>query len=144
MGSHLDSTNGSPTCTHIAIHARDVDRSVEFYTRYADLVEVHRRRDDTTTVVWLGEPGHEREFVIVLLGMPHRDAVHPSPIAHIGYAVDSRETVDRIGALADAAGILLEQPCNAGPIVGYFCIIEDPDGNWIEFSHGQSLGRHAD
>ncbi|MEE8312481.1 MAG: VOC family protein [Candidatus Binatia bacterium] len=143
MGSHLDSTNGSPTCTHIAIHARDVDRSVEFYTRYADLVEVHRRKDDTTTVVWLGEPGHEREFVIVLLGMPHRDAVHPSPIAHIGYAVDSRETVDRIGALADAAGILLEQPRNAGPIVGYFCIIEDPDGNWIEFSHGQSLGRHA-
>jgi catechol 2,3-dioxygenase-like lactoylglutathione lyase family enzyme len=109
-----------------------------------NLVEVHRRQDDSTTVVWLGERGHERDFVIVLLGMPHRDAVTPGPIAHIGYAVDSREIVDRLGALADSAGILLERPRDAGPIVGYFCIVEDPDGNWVEFSHGQSLGHHAD
>jgi len=144
MGSRVDFANGSPTCTHIAIHARDVERSVEFYARYVNLVEVHRRQDDSTTVVWLGERGHERDFVIVLLGMPHRDAVTPGPIAHIGYAVDSREIVDRLGALADSAGILLERPRDAGPIVGYFCIVEDPDGNWVEFSHGQSLGRHAD
>ena len=144
MGADSGSSNGSPTCTHIAIHARDVERSVEFYTRYASLVEVHRRVDDSTTVVWLGEPGREREFVIVLLGVPHRDAVHPGPMAHIGYAVDSRETVDRIGERADAAGILLLKPQDAGPIVGYFCIVEDPDGNWIEFSHGQSLGGDHD
>ena len=28
---------------------------------------------------------------------------------------------------------------DAGPIVGYFCIVEDPDGNWLEFSFGQSI-----
>jgi hypothetical protein len=36
--------------------------------------------------------------------------------------------------------ITVEPPQDAGPIVGYFCIVRDPDGNWVEFSHGQSLG----
>ena len=128
------------TCTHVAIHARDVEDSVRFYRRYAGLVEAHRRVDDATTVVWLGEPGHERRFVIVLLGMPHAEAVDPPPMAHIGYAVDSTAEVDRLAKMARDDGILLGEPRDAGPIVGYFCIVRDPDGNWIEFSHGQSLG----
>jgi catechol 2,3-dioxygenase-like lactoylglutathione lyase family enzyme len=129
-----------PTCTHIAIHAHDVGRSVAFYTRYAGLCEVHRRSEDGVTVVWLGEEARERQFVIVILGLPHEDAVNPGPMAHIGYAVASRAEVDRLGELADADGILVEPPRDAGPIVGYFCIAEDPDGNWVEFSYGQSLG----
>lgn len=144
MVSSVDGPGGSPTCTHVAIHARDVEASVAFYRSYAGLTEVHRRVDDGTTVVWLGEPGQHRDFVIVVLGMSHRDAVNPGPMAHIGYAVDSREVVDGIAARAAKANILREPARDAGPVVGYFCIIEDPDGNWIEFSHGQSLGRHAD
>lgn len=128
------------TCTHVAIHARDAERSAEFYKSYVGLTEVHRRVDDGVTVVWLGEPGREREFVIVVLGLPHADAVNPAPMAHIGYAVDSREDVDRLAARADGEGILREPACDAGPVVGYLCIVEDPDGNWVEFSHGQSLG----
>ena len=131
------------TCTHVAIHARDIARSTAFYARYAGLVEVHRRVDGSMTVVWLAEPGREREFVIVLLGTGHADAVEPPPMAHIGYAVSSREEVDRLGAMGRDEGILTEGPVDAGPIVGYFCIVRDPDGNSVEFSHGQSLGNHA-
>jgi len=131
------------TCTHLALHARDVERSVRFYARYAELVEVHRRTDGSVTVVWLGEKGHERRFVLVLLGMPHAEPVLPQPIAHIGYAVDSRAEVDRLAALGHSEGLLTQGPLDAGPIVGYFCIVRDPDGNWVEFSHGQSLGHDA-
>ena len=131
------------TCTHLAIHARNVERSVAFYRRFAGLAEVHRREDGDVTVVWLGERGRERAFVIVLLGMPHADPVAPQPIAHIGYAVDQRGEVDRIAALGREQGVLVEGPIDAGPIVGYICIVLDPDGNWVEFSHGQSLGRDA-
>ncbi len=133
----------SATCTHVAIHARDVERAADFYRRYAGLLEVHRRVDDGTTVIWLGEEGREREFVIVLLGMPHADPVEPPPMAHLGYAVDSRSAVDAIADMGRAEGILVEGPRDAGPIVGYFCIVRDPDGNWVEFSFGQSLGEHA-
>jgi hypothetical protein len=27
----------------------------------------------------------------------------------------------------------------AGPVVGYFCIVSDPDGNQVEFSYGQPI-----
>jgi len=142
--STRESERGGATCTHIAIHSREIERSVEFYKTYASLVEVHRRVDDGTTVVWLGEPGREQEFVIVLLGIPHADAVNPGPMGHIGYAVDSREDVDRLAERGRDAGILAVEPQDAGAIVGYFCILEDPDGNWVEFSYGQSLGDHAE
>ncbi len=129
------------TCTHLAIHARDVERSAAFYARYAGLTEIHRRRDGSTTVVWLAEPARGRQgTVIVLLSADHADPVDPAPLAHVGYAVDERAEVDRIAAMGECEGILVEPAQDAGPIVGYFCIVRDPDGNWVEFSYGQSLG----
>jgi catechol 2,3-dioxygenase-like lactoylglutathione lyase family enzyme len=79
-----------PTCTHIAIFARDIDRSVGFYRRYADLHEAHRRVDGGVSVVWLAESGRDAEFVIVVIEADHADPVDPAPIAHIGYSVGSR------------------------------------------------------
>jgi catechol 2,3-dioxygenase-like lactoylglutathione lyase family enzyme len=130
----------SAAFTHVAIHARNVGKSVAFYQRYPGLIEVHRRVDGQTTVVWLGERGREHRFVVVLLGMEHADPVLPPPMAHLGYAVESRAEVDRLAELGAREGILLQGATDAGPIVGYFCILSDPDGNWVEFSHGQSLG----
>ena len=132
-----------PTCTHIAIFARDIDRAVEFYRRYADLKEVHRRVDGGVSVVWLAERGREAEFVIVLIEADHAEPVNPAPLAHIGYSVGSRAEVDRVAQEARKDGILNEDPRDAGPIVGYYCIVRDPDGNLVEFSHGQSLGPQA-
>jgi catechol 2,3-dioxygenase-like lactoylglutathione lyase family enzyme len=131
----------APNLTHVAIHARDIDASVRFYERYCQLVESHRRVDDNVTVVWLAEKGREKEFVIVLIGVPHADAVDPPPMAHLGYAVESRDEVDRLGRLGSDDGIIIEEPKDAGPIVGYFCMVHDPDGNWVEFSFGQGLGK---
>jgi len=129
------------TCTHIAIHAGDVERSVRFYHRYAGLHEVHRRRDGGTTVVWLAEPDRGTSgVVIVLIGKPHAAPVEPQPIAHIGYAVGSAAEVDRIAARAREEGILVVPAQDAGPVVGYLCVVSDPDGNLVEFSYGQALG----
>jgi catechol 2,3-dioxygenase-like lactoylglutathione lyase family enzyme len=124
----------------VAILARDVARACSFYQRYAGLVEVHRRTEHDVTVVWLAERDRGREFVIVLIGAPHADPVSPAPLAHLGYAVASREEVDRRAALARVDALLVEEPRDAGPIVGYYCIVKDPDGNLVEFSYGQSLG----
>jgi hypothetical protein len=49
--------------------------------------------------------------------------------------------VDRLGRLGSDDGIIIEEPKDAGPIVGYFCMVHDPDGNWVEFSFGQGLGK---
>lgn len=128
-----------PTCTHVALFARDVERSVSFYRRYAGLEEVHRRVDDGVTVVWLGEGERRDPFVIVIIAADHADPVDPAPLAHIGYAVGSRHEVDEVASRAMVEGCLVDPPRDAGPVVGYYCILRDPDGNLVEFSFGQSL-----
>lgn len=130
-----------PTCTHVAIFCRDIEASVRFYRTHVGLHEVHRRTEDETTVVWMGEEGRDGDFVIVLLGVQPPGG--SGAVAHLGYAVGSREEVDAAARRAQLAGLDVQPPVYAGPVVGYYCMVRDPDGNWIEFSFGQSLGPAA-
>jgi catechol 2,3-dioxygenase-like lactoylglutathione lyase family enzyme len=43
--------------THIALPAADIDRSVAFYSKYAFMQVVHRRKDQHTgaEVVWISD-----------------------------------------------------------------------------------------
>ncbi|MFN2426353.1 MAG: VOC family protein [Candidatus Binatia bacterium] len=127
-----------PTCTHVALFCRDVEASARFYLEHVNLREVHRRNDDGTVVVWMGEETRSEAFVIVLLGI--EPPAGQGAVAHLGYAVQSHDEVDRIAERGRAAGVEVQGPVEAGPVVGYFCMLRDPDRNWVEFSHGQSLG----
>ena len=61
-------------------------------------------------------------------------------ISHLGISLDSREEVDRVAAMAKADGCLLLGPLYRNEVVGYICIVTDPDGNNVEFSVEQVLG----
>jgi len=61
-------------------------------------------------------------------------------ISHLGISCETREDVDRIAAMARDEGCLLLGPMYRNPVVGYICIVTDPDGNNIEFSVEQVLG----
>jgi len=127
-------------CTHIAIQVRDLSRSVAFYARYCDMRVIHERTENGVHVAWLGWGEDPPKFVIVLLEEPYERNVQP-PWQHIGMAVDSRAEVD--AAYAKAQEDRLSRtwpPTDAGPIVGYFCGVADPDGNLVEFSFGQRIG----
>lgn len=78
-------------------------------------------------------------FVIVLFPAGAGETPGPRSLQHLGFAVGSRAEVDAAAAAARAEGILRIEPTYAGPIVGYFCIVEDPDGNGVEFSYGQPI-----
>ncbi|MBC7172619.1 MAG: VOC family protein, partial [Polyangiaceae bacterium] len=117
-----------PRLTHIALHVRDLEASVAFYKRYCGLHETHRREGDPAAacVVWLAEPGRERELIVVLLsGGPERHTVG-SDFAHLGFAVESREAVDAVAARAKEAGCLAWPPCEEPYPVGYYCGVRDP------------------
>ena len=129
--------------THVAIRARDIDASIDFYARYAALHVVHEREDDGIRVSWLSHRAEDPDFVLVLLEMTHEKTQEPAPMDHFGFDVASREDVDRIADLAKSEGILKYGPVHAGPIVGYFVMVRDPSGNTCEFSHGQPI-RPAD
>jgi len=137
MASHSDTNDLG--LTHVALPITDVETSIDFYGRYADMDVVHRRRDDDTgtTVVWLSD--HTRPFVIVLI----EQAVVSHALggfAHLGVACDTRAEVDRRCARARAEGLDVFGPTDSGEPVGYWAIVADPDGHNLELSHGQEVG----
>lgn len=136
-------TAGPAHLTHVALFVADVQRTIEFYQRFAGLHVVHDRTDDGVRVVWLSEQEHDPEFVIVAICLPPGVSTVPPHMAHFGYDLPSRAAVDELAARAGAAGLLEQAPTDAGPIVGYFCVLRDPDGNLVEFSHGQPINPRA-
>lgn len=127
-----------PVLTHIALGVRDLDRTIAFYKKHVRLHVVHERAEAGHRVVWLGERERDVDFVLVLFqvaGPPPG----PTTLQHLGFAVGSREEVDAAAEAARADGVLDLGPTYAGPVVGYFCIVKDPDGNNVEFSFGQPI-----
>jgi catechol 2,3-dioxygenase-like lactoylglutathione lyase family enzyme len=127
-----------PRLTHVALRVKDLPRSVAFYEKYARLVVCHQREENGARVVWLAERKDDPAFVFVLIPMPHTEGERPG-VHHFGFSLASRAEVDEVAATARGDGLLREGPRDAGPVVGYFCIVEDPDRNWVEFSFGQPI-----
>jgi catechol 2,3-dioxygenase-like lactoylglutathione lyase family enzyme len=130
----------APHLTHVAIWTADVERSVDFYRRHCGLRVVHDRVEpDGGHVVWVGEHEERTRFVIVLICRPTTRPTRSS-FAHFGFSCATRAEVDSRAATARTDGVLELEPRDAGPIVGYFCMLRDPDGNAVELSFGQALG----
>lgn len=128
-----------PVLTHLALGVQNLDRTIAFYRKHVRLHVVHERIDHGMRVVWLAERETHPDFVLVLFEVPADPARGPGTLQHLGFAVASRGEVDAAAAAGRADGVLTLEPTYAGPIVGYFCILEDPDGNPVEFSHGQPI-----
>jgi catechol 2,3-dioxygenase-like lactoylglutathione lyase family enzyme len=128
-----------PRLTHVALFVRDIVRTIDFYRRFAGLHVVHDRVDDGVRVVWMSEKSEDPDFVIVAINLAPGEPTAPPHMAHLGYDLPSRAAVDEVAARAGGLGLLVQGPTDAGPIVGYFCMLRDPDGNLVEFSHGQRI-----
>ena len=141
--------------THIALPVRDLDATLAFYERYTTLVNIHERFDPQTGLrsVWLANQrdvtADAARFVIVLICGKLPTAVTGDikeeygflrSISHLGISLESRDDVDRVAARAKEEGCLLLGPMYRNEIVGYICIVTDPDGNNVEFSVEQVLG----
>ena len=141
--------------THLALHVRSLNASIAFYERYTNLRVIDRHSDASSTgmeVIWMSDQpaAEENSFVLVLQeGVPKStpDAAPQSPlgpISHFGFAVPSREDVDAVASEAKTSGPLRFGPPFLNPYAGYLCIVQDPDGHNVEFSHGQSLGKSVE
>ena len=141
--------------THIALPVRDLDDTLAFYEKYTTLVNIHQRLDPDTGMrsVWLANArdvtAGAARFVIVLIcgklptkitGDIKEEYGFLRSISHLGVSLDSRDEVDQIAAMAKTDGCLLLGPMYRNEVVGYICVITDPDGNNVEFSVEQVLG----
>ena len=128
--------------SHVALPVSDLDRSIDFYRRYADMEVVHRRTDTHGHgVAWVSDL--TRPFVIVLLESPTVDPALGGS-AHLGVGCSSRDEVDHRLVTATSEGLSVLGPCDDGPPVGYWGLIVDPDGHNLEVAYGQEVGLAVD
>ncbi len=125
-----------PRWTHVVLKVADLERSVEFYRRFCSL-EVVRDGRPAGHTVWLAPapvaPGSP-PFVLVL----YLTAVD-CHVDHLGFQCEGAEEVDRIAALGERLGILVEPPFRGGGDIGYVTVLRDPDGHCVEFTYGQPI-----
>lgn len=127
--------------THLALQISDMDASLSFYERYADMKTVFRRTLDEDGIRDMAMISDlTRGFAIVLMETPDGVPFRIQPHSHLGVACRSREEVDRLCEEARREGILEEGPEDRGFPVGYWAFVSDPDGHTVELSHGQIVG----
>jgi catechol 2,3-dioxygenase-like lactoylglutathione lyase family enzyme len=128
-----------------------MDATIAWYLEYTPLELLDRREDDDGYGAWLGHPEHaDAPFILVLAQFfPDRDPFAPHPITkmapfnHIGIELPTREAVDEVAARADAAGCLSMIATQMPDPIGYICMLNDPDGNLVEFSFDQGVYEKA-
>jgi predicted lactoylglutathione lyase len=148
-------TPPSSLLTHIALPVRDLDATLAFFAKYTTLVNIHERIDPESGLrsVWLANQrdvtDEAARFVVVLIcgklptkvtGDIKEEYGFLRSISHLGISLETRDEVDQIAAMAKEDGCLLLGPMYRNEVVGYICIVTDPDGNNIEFSVEQVLG----
>ena len=152
----MDRSSPPPSLlTHIALPVRNLEDTLAFFDKYTTLVNIHERLDADTGMrsVWLANERDVTEaaarFVIVLIhgklptkitGDIKEEYGFLRSISHLGISLETREQVDRVAAMAKEDGCLLLGPMYRNEVVGYICVITDPDGNNVEFSVEQVLG----
>lgn len=142
---------GLPRWTHLALSVRDIDAMIDWYTTYTPLELLDRRQDEHGFGAWLGHSDSpDAPFILVLAqfldGHEPAAGAAPSPIgpfSHLGFEVAERADIDEIAARAEAGGWLITPPTDLPPPIGYICMVTDPEGNTIEFSHDQGVFEFA-
>ena len=137
----------APRWTHIALRVKDIDASIEWYTRFTPMELLDRRTDEFGHGAWLGQPDSpDKPFILVLAQFfpatdPFKGAPQEvlAPFAHLGIELTSHEAVDEKADQGRTAGCLAMPPTEMPPPVGYICILRDPDGNSVEYSYDQGV-----
>ncbi|MEL7698130.1 MULTISPECIES: VOC family protein [Pantoea] len=127
--------------SHLALQVRDLEKSVDFYQRYAGMQVIHHREPgiaEAQKVAWLSDL--TRPFALVLVQSAHLEDTPLGPFGHIGVACATREEIDAKVALAQQEGVLRRPAQQSGAPVGYWAFFADPDGNTLELSYGQQIG----
>lgn len=136
-----------PRWTHVALRVRDIEASIEWYTTYTPLEVLQRNQDEFGFGVWLGMPDTaEKPFILVLAQFLPETNPFPddpqeilAPFAHLGIEVPTHEAVDEMAERGRAGGCLAMPPREMGGPIGYICMLQDPDGNRVEFSYDQGV-----
>ena len=137
--------------THMALRVADIDATIDWYLAHTPLELLDRRSDDDGFGAWLGHPDSSANpFILVIAQfLPGKDPFAPAPIAklapfnHIGIELPNKEDVDAMAARGEAEGCLAFPARMMPAPIGYICMLQDPDGNLVEYSYDQGVYEKA-
>ena len=130
-------TSGIQGLWHVALRVKDLGRSREFYERLFGMKPV-----------W--EPDPENVYLssgtdnLALHQVPERESVlqqgqHTQSLDHLGFVVDTPETVDRLCAQAEQAGSTIVHRPRQHRDGSYSCYLADPDGITVQVLYEPKL-----
>lgn len=127
---------------NISLHAHDMTVSRDFYMDWAD-VDVLLYGKVSPSCRLINTDG-VKSFQLVLCDGASDETSKQSigNISHIGFAVDSMETLRALYNKAQNSNLVVLDWVNMKPPAGTLFFIRDPDGYCVEFSHGQPLGKN--
>ena len=133
--------------THIALRVKDIDATIDWYTKYTPMTLLDRREDADGFGAWLGmDDMTEHPFILVVAQFleghdPFADSPRATlaPFAHLGIEVTNKEDVDAMAERGREDGYLAMPPTMMPAPIGYICMLRDPDGNTIEYSWDQGV-----
>ena len=108
--------------SHVALTVTNIQKSLLFYSEYANMKVVHKRTDAESqkTVVWLSDG--TRPFAIVLMETPVIGTIL-KPFSHLGVGCKTRQEVDALCEKAKKEGILIQAPQDSGYPIGYWAFL---------------------
>lgn len=133
--------------THIAWRVSDIDAMIDWYEAFTPLELLDRREDEAGYGAWLGHSDQsDRPFILVLAQFfPDKDPFGASemakmaPFNHVGIELPTKAAVDDIARRGEEAGCLAMPAQMMPPPIGYICMLNDPEGNLVEYSYDQGV-----
>jgi catechol 2,3-dioxygenase-like lactoylglutathione lyase family enzyme len=122
----MDSTEASPLIglSHFALHIRDFDASVDWYTKALGLQEISREPGR-----FVGLRSASGQFRLALL--PGGQAENRGALDHIAFLVSDIDALTAWSHHLTAIGITHDE-IKPNPVGGHSMDLFDPDGNNIE------------
>lgn len=125
--------------SHVALLTRNLKNAVAFYRDFVGLSVVYAT--EHSAMLRVGDVSDRTRCGVVLFepdsGFPEGKS---GLVHHLGFAVESREEVDRWARKARDAGHQVQGPVS-DEYIGYYCLLYDPDGNRLEFSAPEGVNR---
>ena len=121
---------------HLAIHARDIDASVRFYTEFLSLAEIENPMGPARRIRWFDiAPG------IALHLLPDNPEPLPERAINTHIALSATDFDGTVARLTKAGVAFGELPSRPGKITTRpdgvrQCFVQDPDNYWVEVNDG--------
>ncbi len=124
--------------SHVALLTKDRSRAVAFYRDFLGFKVIY----ETEHSAMLRQEGTDWKSCGIVLFEPDGGALPSGAgrVSHLGFRLPSRREVDSCARAARREGHAVTGPVQ-DDYIGYYCLVQDPDGNQLEFSAPEGVNR---